>query len=118
MRLVFAGTPGPALPALRRLIASPRHDVVAVLTRPDAVSGRRGTATPSPVAVLAAEHGIPVLKPPRSNSAEFVAGNRRNAVAIDVAAVTANTATHRRSTGSPRRPGIGTTGSIRCVSCR
>lgn len=73
MRLVFAGTPGPALPALRRLIASPRHDVVAVLTRPDAVSGRRGRATPSPVAALAAEHGIPVLKPPRPNSAEFVA---------------------------------------------
>jgi len=73
MRLVFAGTPVVALPALRRLIASPRHDVVAVLTRPDAVSGRRGSATPSPVAALAAEHGIAVLKPPRPNSAEFVA---------------------------------------------
>ncbi|BBZ04752.1 methionyl-tRNA formyltransferase [Mycolicibacterium chitae] len=73
MRLVFAGTPTPALPSLRRLIASPRHEVVAVLTRPDAVSGRRGKPTPSPVAALAAEHGIPVLKPARPNSAEFVA---------------------------------------------
>jgi methionyl-tRNA formyltransferase len=72
MRLVFAGTPGPALPALRRLIASPRHDVVAVLTRPDAVSGRRGKPAPSPVAELAAEHGIPVLKPARPNTSEFV----------------------------------------------
>ncbi len=73
MRLVFAGTPTPALPSLRRLIDSPRHEVVAVLTRPDAVSGRRGKPTPSPVAALAAEHGIPVLKPSRPNSAEFVA---------------------------------------------
>ena len=41
MRIVFAGTPEPALPSLRRLIDSPRHEVVAVLTRPDAASGRR-----------------------------------------------------------------------------
>jgi methionyl-tRNA formyltransferase len=73
VRLVFAGTPEPALPALRRLIASPRHDVIAVLTRPDAVSGRRGKPTPSPVARLADEHAIPVLKPARPNSDEFVA---------------------------------------------
>ena len=63
MRIVFAGTPEPALPSLRRLIDSPRHDVVAVLTRPDAASGRRGKPSPSPVAELALEHGIPVLRP-------------------------------------------------------
>ncbi|KAA8968184.1 methionyl-tRNA formyltransferase [Mycobacterium sp.] len=73
MRLVFAGTPEPALPALRRLVDSPRHEVVAVLTRPDAVSGRRGRPQPSPVARFALEHGIPVLRPPRPNSPEFVA---------------------------------------------
>ncbi len=73
MRLVFAGTPEPALPALQRLIDSPRHEVAAVLTRPDAVSGRRGTPTPSPVAQLAADHGITVLKPTRPNSPEFIA---------------------------------------------
>ncbi len=72
MRLVFAGTPAPALPSLRRLIESPRHDVVAVLTRPDAAAGRRGRPTPSPVAQLAAEHGIPILRPDRPNSEEFV----------------------------------------------
>ena len=72
MRLVFAGTPEPALPALRRLIASPRHDVIAVLTRPDAISGRRGRPTPSPVARLAVDEGIPVLTPHRPNSEEFV----------------------------------------------
>lgn len=73
MRLVFAGTPAPALPALRRLIDSDRHQVVAVLTRPDAAAGRRGRLAPSPVAELAAEHGIPVLKPAKPNTAEFAA---------------------------------------------
>jgi methionyl-tRNA formyltransferase len=73
VRLVFAGTPEPALPALRVLLDSPRHEVIAVLTRPDAAAGRRGRPHPSPVARLALEHGIPVLRPPRPNSPEFVA---------------------------------------------
>jgi methionyl-tRNA formyltransferase len=72
MRIVFAGTPEPALPSLIRLIDSARHDLVAVLTRPDAASGRRGKPAPSPVAQLALEHGIPVLRPERPNSDEFV----------------------------------------------
>ncbi|MBZ4513195.1 methionyl-tRNA formyltransferase [Mycobacterium avium subsp. hominissuis] len=73
MRLVFAGTPEPALPALRRLLDSPRHEVIAVLTRPDAASGRRGKPEPSPVAREAFDRGIPVLRPARPNSPEFVA---------------------------------------------
>lgn len=87
MRLVFAGTPEPALPSLRRLIESENHDVVAVLTRPDAAAGRRGKPAPSPVAQLAAEHGIPVLKPERPNTAEFVA--ELTALAPDACAVVA-----------------------------
>ncbi|MGV0717996.1 methionyl-tRNA formyltransferase [Mycolicibacterium sp. XJ662] len=73
MRIVFAGTPEPALPSLRRLLESPRHDVVAVLTRPDAAAGRRGKPAPSPVARVALEHDIPVLRPARPNSDEFIA---------------------------------------------
>lgn len=87
MRLVFAGTPDPALPSLRRLAESENHDVVAVLTRPDAAAGRRGTPAPSPVAKLADELGIPVLKPERPNSAEFVA--ELAALAPDACAVVA-----------------------------
>ncbi|HYO01610.1 MAG TPA: methionyl-tRNA formyltransferase [Mycobacterium sp.] len=73
MRIIFAGTPEPALPSLRRLIDSAHHDVIAVLTRPDAVSGRRGRSSPSPVAQLAIDNGIPVLRPDKPNGAEFVA---------------------------------------------
>ncbi len=84
---MFAGTPEPALPSLRRLLSSPRHDVVAVLTRPDAAAGRRGRPAPSPVAQLALERGIPVLRPERPNSPEFVA--ELAALAPDCCAVVA-----------------------------
>ncbi|OBK20897.1 methionyl-tRNA formyltransferase [Mycobacterium asiaticum] len=73
MRLVFAGTPEPALPSLRRLLDSSRHDVVAVLTRPDAAAGRRGKPEPSPVAREALDRGIAVLRPAKPNSPQFVA---------------------------------------------
>lgn len=72
VRIVFAGTPEPALASLRRLVESPRHDVIAVLTRPDAAAGRRAKPSPSPVACLALDYGIPVLRPPRPNADEFV----------------------------------------------
>lgn len=60
------------MPSLARLVESPRHDVVAVLTRPDAASGRRGKPSPSPVARFALEHDIAVLRPSKPNSDEFV----------------------------------------------
>lgn len=44
-----------------------------MLTRPDAASGRRGHLQPSPVARLALDRNIPVLRPTRPNSPEFVA---------------------------------------------
>ena len=47
--------------------------MVGVLTRPDAAAGRRAKPSPSPVARLALEHDIPVLRPPRPNSDEFIA---------------------------------------------
>jgi methionyl-tRNA formyltransferase len=72
VRLVFAGTPEVALPALRALTAS-RHTVAAVVTRPDAPAGRGRRMVASPVAVLADELGIPVLKPGRPREPEFLA---------------------------------------------
>jgi methionyl-tRNA formyltransferase len=87
MRILFAGTPAPALPSLRRLIDSPQHEVVAVLTRPDAPAGRRGTPKPSPVAQLALDAGIAVLRPSRPNSSDVV--DEITALAPDCCAVVA-----------------------------
>ncbi|WP_049571262.1 methionyl-tRNA formyltransferase [Nonomuraea sp. SBT364] len=72
MRLVFAGTPETALPSLRTLIDSPRHEVVAVVTRPDAQSGRGRKVHPSPVAELAEEAGIEVLRPAKAGDPAFL----------------------------------------------
>ncbi|MGW4469140.1 methionyl-tRNA formyltransferase [Nonomuraea sp. NPDC004354] len=72
MRLVFAGTPETALPSLRALIDSPRHEVVAVITRPDAPAGRGRALHPSPVAELAAAEGIEVLRPAKAGDPEFL----------------------------------------------
>lgn len=72
MRVVFAGTPEAALPSLRAVLAS-RHEVVAVLTRPDAPSGRGRKPAASPVGELAAEHSLPVLKPASPKDPEFLA---------------------------------------------
>ncbi|QLH25256.1 methionyl-tRNA formyltransferase [Streptomyces sp. Rer75] len=73
MRLVFAGTPEVALPALDALIASDRHEVVAVVTRPDAPAGRGRRLVASPVAERAEEAGIEVLKPAKPRDADFLA---------------------------------------------
>ena len=62
MRLVFAGTPEPAVPSLDALLAS-GHEVVAVLTRPDAPAGRGRTLRPSPVRERAEQAGVEVLTP-------------------------------------------------------
>lgn len=64
MRIVFAGTPEPALPSLRAVAAS-AHDLVGVVTRTDAALGRKRVLTPSPVAAAAAELGVPVVKTDR-----------------------------------------------------
>jgi methionyl-tRNA formyltransferase len=70
VRVVFAGTPEPALLALEAIVAS-RHELVGVVTRPDAPSGRGRRMTPSPVAERAAAHGVPVLKPHHPREPEF-----------------------------------------------
>ena len=75
MRLVFAGTPEVALPALRGLAAS-RHTVAAVVTRPDAPAGRGRRMVASPVAALAQELGITALKPGRPSEPSFLASLR------------------------------------------
>lgn len=60
LRIVFAGTPAPAVPTLERLAAGD-HEVVGVVTRPPAPLGRKRVLTPSPVAAAATELGLPVI---------------------------------------------------------
>lgn len=71
MRVLFAGTPETAVPALRAVLDS-RHEVAAVLTRPDAPAGRGRKLTPSPVAAVAEQAGVEVLKHARPRNPEFL----------------------------------------------
>ncbi|HXP53406.1 MAG TPA: methionyl-tRNA formyltransferase [Streptosporangiaceae bacterium] len=86
MRLVFAGTPDPAVVALEALLAS-RHEVVAVVTRPDAPAGRGRHLEASPVARLAESAGLEVLKPVKARDPEFL--DRLRAINPDCCPVTA-----------------------------
>ena len=72
MRFVVAGTPEVAVPSLEALAGS-RHEIVAVLTRPDAVAGRGRKLSRSPVGRWADEHDIPVLQPQRPGEPDFLA---------------------------------------------
>jgi methionyl-tRNA formyltransferase len=72
VRLVFAGTPEVAVPALRAIAAS-GHELVAVVTRPDAPAGRGRKLVASPVAEYAEELGVEVLKPVKPKDPEFLA---------------------------------------------
>lgn len=62
MKLIFAGTPEFAVPALAALIAA-GHDIVLVLTQPDRPAGRGMKLKASPVKELALQHQIPVFQP-------------------------------------------------------
>jgi methionyl-tRNA formyltransferase len=86
VRIVFGGTPDVAIPSLDSLVDS-RHELVAVVTRPDAPSGRGKKLTASPVAQHAAKLGIEVLKPRRPRDEEFV--SRLTEIAPDCCPVVA-----------------------------
>jgi methionyl-tRNA formyltransferase len=86
MRLVFAGTPAAAVASLDALLKS-RHEVVAVVTRPDAKSGRGLKVGPSPVAELAEAAGVEVLRPARPSDPEFL--DRLREIGPDCCPVTA-----------------------------
>lgn len=86
MRVVFAGTPETAIATLNALLAS-KHEVVAVVTRPDARVGRGRTLQASAVADVASEHGIEVLKPTRADDPDFM--SRMRELAPDLGVVVA-----------------------------
>ena len=73
MRVVFAGTPEVSVTALKAIVAS-GHELVAVVTRPDAPAGRGRKLVASPVAQYAEElGGIEILKPVKPSAPAFLA---------------------------------------------
>jgi len=70
MRIVFAGTPAVTIPSLEAIAAS-GHELVAVITRPDAPAGRGRQLMRSPAGAWADERGIEVLTPQRPREPEF-----------------------------------------------
>jgi methionyl-tRNA formyltransferase len=84
--VVFAGTPEVALPSLRAVAAS-AHELVGIVTRPDAASGRGRRLASSPVAAAAGALGVPVLKPAHPRDAEFQ--DELRSLSPDVCAVVA-----------------------------
>jgi methionyl-tRNA formyltransferase len=75
VRIVFAGTPEVAIPSLEAIAAS-RHELVGVVTRPDAPAGRGRRLVASPVAQRGEELGLQVLKPEHPRDPEFQAALR------------------------------------------
>jgi len=73
MRLAFVGTPDTAVPSLRALLESPRHEVVTVITRPHARAGRGRPEVASSVETVAVAAGVPVLTPRKAGDPDFLA---------------------------------------------
>ncbi|HEX6256857.1 MAG TPA: methionyl-tRNA formyltransferase [Euzebyales bacterium] len=85
MRVAFFGTPGPAVPALRALLADARVVVPLVVTNPDRPRGRGHQLAPPPVKVAASEAGVDVIQPRRASEAGPQLAER----GVDVCAVVA-----------------------------
>ncbi|MFP4295146.1 MAG: methionyl-tRNA formyltransferase [Halothiobacillaceae bacterium] len=69
LRIVYAGTPEFAVPALSAIIGA-GHEVCAVYTQPDRPAGRGKKLTPSPVKRRALELGLPVYQPEHFKEAD------------------------------------------------
>lgn len=85
MRVLFIGTGEIGLPALRWLLDTPKHEVIAIVTQPDKPAGRHQTLTPPAPKTLALERGVPVLQPLKIRQA----ADELAALAADVAVVVA-----------------------------
>jgi methionyl-tRNA formyltransferase len=85
MRVIFAGTPAFAVPALQALAAAD-HDLVLVLTQPDRPAGRGLRTLPSPVKEAAQALGVPVLQPVTLKADEALASLRATAADVMVVA--------------------------------
>lgn len=72
MHLLFVGTSPFAVPILHRLIESPDHEILAVVTQPDRPAGRGSKMTASPVKEAALAAGLTIHQPEKVRAKEFV----------------------------------------------
>lgn len=86
MKVVYFGTPQFAVPSLVRLLEDPDFEVTAVVTQPDKRRGRGNKVTPSPVKIVAAESGIPVLQPQKikkdADALDFLSATQADAFVV------------------------------------
>ena len=61
VRVVFAGSPEVALPALE--VVAQRSSELLVISQPDRPTGRKGTLTPTAVSRYALDHSLPLERP-------------------------------------------------------
>jgi methionyl-tRNA formyltransferase len=73
LRIVYFGTPGFAVPSLRRVLES-RHEVVAVVSQPDRPKGRGHHLAPTPTKAVALSAGVEVHQPDRVRDETFLRG--------------------------------------------
>jgi len=71
LKIIYAGTPEFAVPALESLTQS-EHEVVAVYTQPDRPAGRGRKLLQSAVKACAVAHDIPVFQPESFNSSSEI----------------------------------------------
>lgn len=86
MKIVFMGTPDFAVPALKALAESAKHEVSLVVTQPDRPRGRSGKPVPSDVKLCAEQYGIPVFQPEKVREEAAVERLRRENADIFVVA--------------------------------
>ncbi len=86
MKIVFMGTPDFAVPALKALAESAKHEVSLVVTQPDRPRGRSGKPAPSDVKLCAEQYGIPVFQPEKVREEAAVERLRRENADIFVVA--------------------------------
>lgn len=86
MKIVFMGTPDFAVPALKALAESAKHEVSLVVTQPDRPRGRSGKPAPSDVKLCAEQYGIPVFQPEKVREEAAVELLRRENADIFVVA--------------------------------
>ena len=86
MKIVFMGTPDFAVPALKALAESAKHEVSLVVTQPDRPRGRSGKPAPSDVKLCAEQYGIPVFQPEKVREEASVERLRRENADIFVVA--------------------------------